>query len=102
LDLPANIHLQQNLSKWEMDIVVRQQAHVAQVVLLECIQTDRLVVVVNTHLIMHTIAANVRSIQAYLIMSKLQCWIDEMNLLEPPAVVLCGENNSVVHYTRLT
>ena len=50
----------------QVDAFVRAQPAWAQAQALVCARTGRRLVVVNTHLIMHSLAAGVRAVQAHL------------------------------------
>jgi len=76
-----------------MQQYIAKEPHVAQAVALQCRRTGRRVIVVNTHLIMHTLAANVRAIQCFLILRAVKDWIAELALPTPPEVILCGDLN---------
>jgi hypothetical protein len=66
---------------------------VAQAVVLRHAHGGRLLAVVNAHLIMSGLAAQVRTLQAYLILSALQEWVAGLRLGAECSVVFCGDLN---------
>ena len=66
----------------------KKKVHIAQALQLECRATGRKIVVANVHLVMAGNAAQLRALQACLVLRRLHCWSNGCR-----DVLLCGDFN---------
>jgi len=69
--------------------------NIATFVLLRHVATAHLVLVVNTHLYWHPEFPDVKLLQSFLMLSTLSSLLRTLQLLQQPAVLLCGDFNSL-------
>ena len=95
LDSPGNDELRSALQcARHIEAKLRVQPHDAQVMALRCLQTGRVVVLVNVHLLMSRVGANVRAIQALLVLRQLKQWVGFTSVSPEPNVIVCGDFNA--------
>ena len=98
LEAPSGAALAADLGRSSPSLraFVREQPHVAHAMLLRHGASGRHVAVVNTHLIMAGVAANVRTLQASLVLGALVAWAhgEAGAGTTPCGLVLCGDLNT--------